>query len=84
MKFDIEDRLLPCRTLVPRISVSTVHIYCPIWVKFDIRYLHINLLSIYGIRENWSRLPYGCKLDYIFACTVKLCDIREVKNPLGY
>jgi hypothetical protein len=41
------------RHCVLRISVSTVHIYCPVWVEFDIRYLHINVLSIYGIRENW-------------------------------
>jgi hypothetical protein len=37
---------------------------------------------MYGVRENWSHFPYGCKLIYIYAYTTKLCDIREVKNAL--
>jgi hypothetical protein len=35
--------------------VQTLHVCCPMRLKFSIRDLHIMLLSIYEFHENWRR-----------------------------
>ena len=38
-----------------RIYIRTSHIYCPIWVKFCTRYLHIILLDLLWVSWKWAQ-----------------------------
>jgi len=53
-------------------------------MQMGIRCLDVILLNVCDFRENWHResCTFLNKLNYICACTVKPCDILEVKNDL--
>jgi hypothetical protein len=60
--------------------------YCPMWVKYSIRDLHVMLLNICELCEHrgseGNTFLYGHKCNYMSTCTVKQCDVLTVKNAL--
>ena len=66
--------------------MRTIHVYCPVWVKSNIRHLDILLLRFVIFFKNRTRKnplhSYARKLRYIEARTVKVSDILKVKNAV--
>lgn len=66
--------------VVNKIRICRFHIYCPIWVKFSIRGLHIVLLTICGFRKNWQ--VEARKWTRFHSGIVKPYDVLDANNAV--
>jgi hypothetical protein len=86
MTFNLVEVILYVLAGVDELCIRTSHVYCPIIVKCDVRYMHTVLLNIHDFHENRCREDRTCLMDIkeliCTLCSVKAYDIVIVKNAM--
>jgi len=60
------------------ISIDTFHIYCPVWIKYCTRCLHLTLLNICEFLWTWTME------GHTFATRVSEIALRSLLLPVAY